>query len=131
MFDEAARQFLDKRLLARLSTIGSDGYPHVVPIWYMRDGDDLVFISDRTAHKTQNALANPKGAATIGGDMDDDAGYMIRGDLVVETDTNQAITWRVIDRYEDKASGDKLKEEWKNDDIVVIRLKPRKVVRVR
>ena len=131
MFDEAARDFLDKRLLARLVTIGSDGYPHVVPIWYMRDGDDLVFISDRTARKTQNALANPKGAATVGGDMTDDAGYMIRGDLVVETDTDQTFTWRMIDRYEDKESGDKLKEEWKNDDIAVIRLKPLSVVRVR
>jgi len=131
MFDDPTRLFLDKRLIARLSTIGRDGYPHSVPIWYMRDGNDLVFISDRAARKTQNALANAKGAAVVGGDNDDTAGYLIRGDLIVEDDLNQAITWRMIERYEDEVSGAKLKEEWKNDDIVVIRLKPKSVVRVR
>ena len=55
MFDDVARRFFEKKFIARLSTIGSDGYPHSVPIWYMIDGDDLVFISDRTARKTRNA----------------------------------------------------------------------------
>ena len=131
MFDDVARHFFEKKLIARLSTIGSDGYPHSVPIWYMIDGDDLVFISDRTARKTRNALANPKGAAVVGGDSDDEAGYMIRGDLLVEDDVDQAITWRIIDRYEDKTSGNKLKEAWKDDDIVVLRLKAKSVLLVK
>ncbi len=131
MFDDVARRFFEKKFIARLSTIGSDGYPHSVPIWYMIDGDDLVFISDRTARKTRNALANPKGAAVVGGDSDDEAGYMIRGDLLVEDDVDQAITWRIIDRYEDKTSGDKLKEAWKDDDIVVLRLKAKSVLLVK
>ena len=130
MFDAVTRQFLEQKLIARLSTIGRDGYPHTVPIWYMLDGDDLVFISDRTARKTQNALINSKGAAAVGGDSDDEAGYLIRGDFAIEDDVDQAITWRMIDRYEDKASGTKLKEAWKNDDIVVIRLRPKSVIRV-
>ena len=131
MFDDVARRFFEKKFIARLSTIGSDGYPHSVPIWYMIDGDDLVFISDRTARKTRNALANPKGAAVVGGDSDDEAGYMIRGDLLVEDDVDQAITWRIIDRYEDKTSGNKLKEAWKDDDIVVLRLKAKSVLLVK
>jgi PPOX class probable F420-dependent enzyme len=131
MFDEAAKQFLQQKLIARLSTIGADGYPHTVPIWFMLDGDDVVFISDRTARKTQNALQNPKGAVAIGGDLDDAAGYLIRGDFVIDTDTGHVITHRMIDRYENKASGDRLKEAWKNDDIVVIRLKPKTVIKVR
>ena len=131
MFDDVARRFFEKKFIARLSTIGSDGYPHSVPIWYMIDGDDLVFISDRTARKTRNALANPKGAAVVGGDSDDEAGYMIRGDLLVEDDVDQAITWRIIDRYEDKTSSDKLKEAWRDDDIVVLRLKAKSVLLVK
>lgn len=129
MFDDAARTLLQKPLIARLTTIGRDGYPHSVPIWFMSDGDDILFISDRAARKTQNALANPKGAVVVGGDHGD-VGYLVRGDFVIEDDRDQGVTHRMIDRYEDKASGDGLKEAWKNDDIVVIRLKPISVVKV-
>ncbi len=116
---------------ARLSTIGGDGYPHSVPIWFMCDGDDLIFISDRSARKTQNALANPKGAAIVGGDLADEAGYLLRGDLIVEDDPDQAVTHRMIDRYQTKAEGDATKAAWKNDDIAVIRLHPIAVSKVR
>ncbi len=131
MIDDAIRAFLDKPLIARLSTIGQDGYPHNVPIWFMLDGDDVVFISDRTARKTQNALANPKGAVAIGGDNGEEAGYMFRGDLAIQDDPGQVVTHRVIDRYTDKIDADKLKEAWKNDDVVVIRLTPKSVLKVK
>lgn len=131
MFDNDARQFLEKPLIARLSTISSDGYPHNVPIWYLLDGDDVYFISDRAARKTQNALANPKGAAVIGGDTDEDAGYLIQGDLHVETDADHRMMMRMTDRYEEGEAAEKLKAEWQNDDIVIIRLHAQKVIRVR
>ncbi len=111
MFDSAARKFLQKLLIARLTTIGRDGYPHSVPIWFMLEGDDILFISDRTARKTQNALGNPKGSVVIGGDIDDEAGYMIRGDFVIVDDPDHAVTHRMVDRYENKEDGDRLKEE--------------------
>ena len=56
---------------------------------------------------------------------------MIRGDLLVEDDVDQGITWRIIDRYEDKTSSDKLKEAWRDDDIVVLRLKAKSVLLVK
>jgi PPOX class probable F420-dependent enzyme len=131
MFDDTARDFFQKRLIARLSTIGTDGYPHTVPIWFMLDGTDIIFISDRTARKTQNALRNSKGAVVIGGDVNDPEGYLVRGDFVIEDDPVHAVTHRMVDRYETPADGNRLKEAWKNDDIVVIRLKPKSVIKVR
>jgi len=130
MFDETALALFQKPLIARLSTIGQDGYPHTVPIWFMHDGADIIFISDRGVRKTQNALANPKGAVVIGGDIADGAGYMVRGDFVIQDDPDQVRVHRMIDRYQDKATGDQTKEAWKNDGIVVIRLQPKSVIRV-
>lgn len=131
MFDDAARKFLGKPLIARLTTMSSDGYPHSVPIWYMLDGDDLLFVSDRVARKVQNVLGNSKGSAVVGGDVTDEAGYMFRGDLSIEEDPDHVATFRMVDRYETKENGDRLKEEWKNDDVVVIRLRPKTVIKVR
>ncbi|MDZ4770757.1 MAG: pyridoxamine 5'-phosphate oxidase family protein [Chloroflexota bacterium] len=130
MFDDAIRTFLEKPLIARLSTIDPHGYPHTVPIWFMLDGDDLLFITDRDTRKAQNALANAKGAAAIGGDAKDGAGYLIRGDFTITTDEGKQVTDRMVDRYMEPSAAAATKEMWKDDDVVVIRLVPSAVVRV-
>jgi PPOX class probable F420-dependent enzyme len=130
MWTDAAREFLEGRLIARLASFGLDGYPHNVPVWYLLDGDDIVFISDRSARKTQNLLANGRAAVVIGGDTGDGAGYMVRGDVAIEEDAGQAMTRRMIYRYETKEEGDRLAELWKDDDIVILRLKPMSIIKV-
>jgi nitroimidazol reductase NimA-like FMN-containing flavoprotein (pyridoxamine 5'-phosphate oxidase superfamily) len=83
----SVRSFLKAPRIARLATVGSDGYPHIVPIYFMRDGDDIIFGSDRDERKVRNALANSKGAVVIGGDpATDEAGYLIQGDVSIEDD---------------------------------------------
>jgi PPOX class probable F420-dependent enzyme len=42
--DDEVRSFLDERgHLLRIGTIDADGYPSVLPIWFIRQGDDIVF----------------------------------------------------------------------------------------
>lgn len=130
MLTDSLRTFLATPRIARLATLDSDGYPHVVPIWFGVEGDDIVFMSDRETTKVRNALANPHGAATIGGGMGDDAGYLIRGELVVYEDVGHVVTNALAYRYETKARAEELIAEWANDDVVVIRLKPMKITKV-
>lgn len=47
ILNRRVRQFLSKLRVARLATVGLNGYPHVVPIWFRREDDDIVFGSDR------------------------------------------------------------------------------------
>ena len=46
MTEAEAREFLsaDTRT-GKLATTGRDGRPHVVPVWFVLDGDDLVFMT--------------------------------------------------------------------------------------
>ena len=125
------RQFLNKPRVARLATQGADGYPHVVPIWFRRDGDDILFGSDRDNRKVRNTQANPKGAVVIGGELPvEEEGYMIQGDLSIEEDPHHASMWKMLLRYESKKDAERLAKEWADSDMIVIRLKPRKVIRV-
>jgi hypothetical protein len=97
----------------------------------MLDGDDVIFGSDRNERKVRNALANPKGAVVIGGDpATDEAGYMIQGDLSIEDDVEHTMMHRLLRRYETKEDADGLAAEWAESDMVVIRLKPKSVIRV-
>jgi PPOX class probable F420-dependent enzyme len=136
MFDDNALAFLAEPRFARLATIGRDGFPHNVPIWFdierTNDGSyDVLFVSDRSAAKTRNALANPRAGVTVGGDRADAQGYLIRGSITVEDDPGQTVTHRMIDRYEGgTARATELREAWKNDDIVVLRLRTKSVISV-
>ena len=125
------RKFLQEPRIARLATIGADGYPHIVPIYFLLDGDDIVFGSDRDERKVRNARRNPKGAVVIGGEpTTDEAGYMFQGDLSVEEDAEHAMMHRMLDRYETKKEADSHAAEWAASDMVVIRLKIKSVIRV-
>ena len=136
MLDQAALDLLARPLFARLSTNGADGYPHSIPIWFATDVDEagvvsVWFISDRSARKTQNALADPRAAVVIGGDPTDGLGYLLRGRISVEDDPGQQMTHRMIDRYETGDRNGALRAEWKDDDVVVLRFHVERVTRVR
>jgi len=130
MFDPQAHRFLEKPLLARLSTIDQDGYPHTVPVWFMLDGGDVVFISSRDTRKVRNIIANPKGAVTIGGEPADNGGYLIKGDVSIEEDPGDVWVKKFCYHYEDKAKAEQDIADWAELDIVLLRLKPKIIVKV-
>lgn len=132
------RDVLKQPLVARLGTVDSEGYPHITPLWFLLedDRDELVIMADRTARKVQNLVAHPRGAVQVGGDPLPDGqgghtpGVMLQGDFAVEADPAHVVTARITRHYLPAAAADQLLETWKNDDIVVLRLKIRKVIRV-
>ncbi|NLX10919.1 MAG: hypothetical protein GXY36_14815 [Chloroflexi bacterium] len=130
MFNASARALLQKPLIARLSVIDPDGYPHTVPVWFMLDGDDLVAISVRDTRKIGYLLANPKGAMTIGGDPDDGGGYLVKGEFSITDDTDQVWTKKLCYHYEDREKAEQDIADWADLDMVVVRLKPKQVLKV-
>ena len=130
MIDSAVREFLQKPLLARMSTIDPDGWPHTVPVWFMLDGDDVVVISVRKTAKIGHIQANPKGALQIGGDSNDGGGYLLRGTFSIEEDPDDVWMNKLIYRYESGEQADKDAKEWADLDIIVIRMKVERVLKV-
>ncbi len=130
MLTAPIREFLQKSLIARMSTIDPDGYPHTVPVWFALDGDDIVIISVRNTRKVGHILANPKGAVTIGGDPADGAGYLIKGEFLIEADPDDAWVRKMTYRYEAPEQAEKDIEDWAELDIIVLRLKPKAVFKV-
>ena len=130
MFTDTIREFLQKPLIARMSTLDSEGYPHTVPVWFALDGDDLVIISVRQTRKVSHILANPKGALTIGGDPGNGAGYLIKGDFSIEPDPDATWTRKLTYRYEAPEQAEKDIAAWADLDMIVLRLKPKVVLKV-
>jgi PPOX class probable F420-dependent enzyme len=73
----------------KLATVRRDGRPHVVPVWFVLDGDDLVFTTGAGSVKARNMRRDPRvtlcvdderppfayvaveGEASLGEDMDE------------------------------------------------------------
>lgn len=62
-------EFLSGRWVARLATIGKDGYPHVAPFWYYWDGEAIYMSLTKNRRSCKDLLANPRCSIVI--DMDD------------------------------------------------------------
>lgn len=131
VLSRAVRRFLQAPRTARLATLGKDGYPHVVPMWFARVGDELIFGSDRDERKVWNARANPRGAVVIGGEPDlDNRGYMIQGDLSVEDDPDPALVRELVYHYESGREAERRIKEWTKGEMVIIRLAPKRVIMI-
>jgi general stress protein 26 len=127
---DEVRTFLQKPLIARLSVIDSEGYPHTVPVWYLLDGDDIVMISEQSTRKVHYARQNPKGAVVIGGEAGDGGGYLLKGELSIEDDPDDIWTKRLTYHYESEDQAAKDVAAWADLDIIVLRLKPHRVLKV-
>jgi general stress protein 26 len=131
MLTEEVRTLLKKPLIARLSVIDPNGYPHTVPLWFDMDGDDIVIISDRKTKKVDYIAVNPKAALTIGGDDESGTGYTFKGKCYNEEDPDYRWLKQMTYRYEENPKADEDIELWRTTlDMMIIRFKIEKVMKV-
>lgn len=130
MLAAAACAFLEKPLLARMSTIDPDGFPHTVPVWFALDGDEIAIIAVRGTRKVSHIQANPKGALTVGGDSGDGGGYLLKGEFRIEEDPHDEWVRRLCCRYEPPEQAEQDIAAWADLDIVVLRFTPTVVLKV-
>lgn len=69
MTEDETNDFLSGRWVARMATIGRDGYPAVTPLWYLWDGKCLYFNIAKSRQSLKNLARNPKVSVVI--DMDE------------------------------------------------------------
>lgn len=129
MISEKAKALFAQPLIARLATLAPDGYPHVVPLWFALDGEEIVIISERKTRHVEHLLATPRAALTVGGEPNV-SGYMLQGDVTISDDVDHVWTNRMTYRYETKEDADRLVVEWADLDMVVIRIKVTKISKV-
>ncbi len=58
-------RILAQPIIARVATTGSDMQPHVVPVWFWWDGENLFFETGINFQKARNLRENPKCAVIV------------------------------------------------------------------
>jgi PPOX class probable F420-dependent enzyme len=85
----------------KVATASLKGRPLVTPLWFIVDGDDLVFITTATSRKGRNLHANPRAALAVDDDTFPFAFVVARGTVTLDDDAPDRLDWatRIAARY--------------------------------
>jgi PPOX class probable F420-dependent enzyme len=91
MTDEELRDFLDEQKIVSVATIGPKGRPHLVPLWYVREGDDLTGWTYAKSQKAKNLERDPHATLQVeaGVDYAELRGVMFECDVAIEREAGR------------------------------------------
>src|SRR5688500_1967278 len=102
MDDDRRRAFLAHGTrTAKLATTRADGRPHVAPIWFVLDGDDVVFTTAETSVKGRTLQRDPRVAMVVDDERPPFAFVLVEGVAELSTDPEDLLRWatRIGARY--------------------------------
>lgn len=87
---------------AKVATVRSNGFPHVAPVWFVLDDDELVFTTFKMSVKGRNLLREPHVMVSVDDERPPFAFVLIDGIAAVEELSPQELlpwTTRIASRY--------------------------------
>ncbi|MEU8585829.1 PPOX class F420-dependent oxidoreductase [Streptomyces sp. NPDC048664] len=85
----------------KLSTVRADGSPHVAPIWFLLDGDDVVFNTGKETVKGKNLARDGRVALCVDDDRPPFDFVVLQGRAELSEDLTEVKRWatRIGARY--------------------------------
>lgn len=131
MSDVEIRDFLSiGTRTGKLATVRADGRPHVAPIWFVLDGEDLIFNTWHASVKAANMLRDPRVSLCVDEEVSPYAFVIIEGLVELSEDPEERLKWatRIATRY----MGEELAPVYGERNAVggelVVRLHPDKII---
>jgi PPOX class probable F420-dependent enzyme len=124
---QAMRAFLEERRYAVLATINPDGSPQQVVMWYLLDGDEIIFNTNANTAKKGNLSRDPRASMLF----EDEMRFLrVTGRVRTITDhaTTQADIRRIAVRYEgEEAAARRIAATFSKQERVSYRLPLRRI----
>jgi PPOX class probable F420-dependent enzyme len=102
MTDEEWRAFVSHGTrTGKLATVRADGSPHVAPVWFLLDGDDLVFNTGKETVKGRNLARDGQVALCVDDDRPPFHFVVLNGRAQLSEDLDEVRHWatRIAARY--------------------------------
>jgi PPOX class probable F420-dependent enzyme len=131
MTEEQWRAFLVERPRAgKLAVVRADGAPHVTPIWFDLDGEEIVFTTHETGIKGRSVLRDPRVCLCVDDDTPPFAFVIVNGTARVSTDPDELLYWatRLGGRYMGAGRAEEYGRRNAVPGELVVRVTPTKVV---
>jgi PPOX class probable F420-dependent enzyme len=92
MSDEQAREFLAHgQRTGKVATTRADGRPHVAPVWFVLDGEDLVFMTGADTLKGKTLQRDPRIALVVDLEGPPYAFVVVEGTVTLSTDLEEML----------------------------------------
>lgn len=91
--DERRAFLLHATRTAKVAVTRTDGRPHVTPVWFVLDGDDLIFNTGATSLKGRSLVRDPRVSICVDDDTPPFAFVVIEGIAEVSDDAATMLAW--------------------------------------
>jgi PPOX class probable F420-dependent enzyme len=93
MSDQERRKFLAEEHSLACATVGPNGRPHLIQLWYLPDGDQIVCWTYAKSQKVRNLERDPRATLQIeaGDSYDELRGVMLECDVEIERDPRRVL----------------------------------------
>ncbi len=99
--DEYQQFMMHGTRTGKLATVRKDGLPHVVPIWFMLDGDDLIFMTGERTVKGYNMRRDGRVCLCVDEETPPYAFVQVTGTVQLSDNLDEMLHWgtRIGGRY--------------------------------
>jgi len=113
----------------KLATVNKDGSPHVVPIWFLVDGENIVFSTGLGSVKYKNMERDPRVCISVDEEKDLFSFVKIDGTATFSTDADESIKWatKIAERYMGRENAEAYGKRNSGPDEVVVTVNPSKI----
>ncbi|MER6913188.1 PPOX class F420-dependent oxidoreductase [Streptomyces sp. NPDC000594] len=115
---------------AKLATVRADGSPHIAPVWFLLDGDELVFNTGAGSVKGRNLARDGRVAICVDDEQPPFGFTVLQGEAEISDDVEQARHWatRIAARYMGEERAEEFGTRNGTEGELTVRVKVSKVV---
>jgi PPOX class probable F420-dependent enzyme len=117
----------------KLATTRRDGRPHVVPIWFVLDGEDLVFNTGATSVKGRSLARTGWASICVDDDRPPYSFVSVSGPVTISTDLEEMLPFaiRIGARYMGEGRGEQFGRRNAVEGELLVRLRAEQVFALR
>jgi len=114
----------------KIATVGPDRLPHVVPVWFHLDGDEIIFITGDQTMKAKNLLREGHVAMCVDDEHPPFAYTEIEGTVKISEDPQELLDWatEIAQRYIGQERAGEYGQRNSVPGEVLVRILPKKVI---
>jgi PPOX class probable F420-dependent enzyme len=131
MSDQERREFLSAGTrTAKLATTRKNGAPHVAPIWFVLDGDDVIFSTGENTAKGTALRRDGRVALCVDDDRPPFSFVIIEGTATISRDPDDLLLWatRLGARYMGAEQGEQFGRRNAVPGELLVRVTPTKMI---
>jgi PPOX class probable F420-dependent enzyme len=114
----------------KLATVRPNGDPHVAPIWFVLDGEMLVFVTSATSRKGRNMQHNPHVAICVDEETPPYSFVIVEGSVSTSSDPDERLQWAttIARRYMGESLAERYGRRNSAEGVLLVRVTPTKVI---